>query len=529
MKKLFTLIAALGLTMGAMAADYTDNLEVNVKTGNKVVTSNQEATINVTKNNDGTYNFSLKDFHFGELSLGDVSLNNIPATEQNGKVYLNADQNVRVKLFPTPLPIKLRAELRNNEAKMYASMDITVALIHQDVNVIFGSGYQIPNSGFEDFHTEILHNFDFETGAWTADIKKSASVPNAWHSFMSATGWGYAQDDEGNNKYGNWPSIVYLASGMIEPHTYISDEIRPGSTGKHSAKVVARDAFIAIANGTMTTGRMNTGSTTPTDYANHAWLDTDSTGVDEHGDPFYTEMSGLPDSLAVWVKYNQKTPNAEHPYATVSAAITDGTYYQEPDSKTYKNVLALARNNKIEATGKDWKRIVIPFTVQNKDVNGKAILVTISTNADAGQGSDKDSILVDDINLIYNDPTNVKIDWNDAAATRVGNSVISPDNINVTYDGAIGAKVVKSLKQDGDNVVATVTVFNGDLTKQIDQETHTYEGAVTGIKAIDLSDAKTTDAPTEIYSISGQRVSDMQPGQVYIVKKGDKVVKVLKK
>ena len=58
-------------------------------------------------------------------------------------------------------------------------------------------------------------------------------------------------------------------------------------------------------------------------------------------------MDGTPDSLAVWVKFIQGTPQETHPYATISTVITDGTYYQEPCDKEYANILGVARNSKI--------------------------------------------------------------------------------------------------------------------------------------------------------------------------------------
>ena len=113
-------------------------------------------------------------------------------------------------------------------------------------------------------------------------------------------------------------------------------------------------------------------------------------------------MDGTPDSIAVWVKFKQGTPNADHPYATVSAAITDGTYYQDPKDKDYTNVVATAKNAQIASNNFEWQRIVVPFKYTGNDVKAKAMLVTLSTNADPGQGSAADNLYVDDISLIYN-------------------------------------------------------------------------------------------------------------------------------
>ena len=152
----------------------------------------------------------------------------------------------------------------------------------------------------------------------------------------------------------------------------------------------------------MTTGRMNAGAMIATDPANHAYLDMSKTDLDGNGDPFYTTMYSVPDSIAVWVKFKQGTPNAEHPYATISAVITDGTRYQDPEDKEYTNVVAKAKNNTIATTNGEWVRVTAPFVYTDNAVEPKAVLVTISTNADAGQGSNNDEVLVDDIAFIYN-------------------------------------------------------------------------------------------------------------------------------
>lgn len=523
MKKLFTLIAAAMMAVSGFATDYTDQLVVSI---NGKPSPAQETTITLNKQANGKYEFLLKDFSFGAIKIGDLNLTDVDGAEANGVTYVYGAKSVDVNLYglmQLTLPMTLRGEVHGD--KLTCTMDIDVTANNQKVHVDFGNvegnlgGFQIPNSGFENFHDEVLYNIDYDENGnlkgWSSEIAKTAKVPNSWHSFMDASG----------------PiPLIYMASAMFDPHTFISNEVRPGSTGKHSVKVVARNAFLAIANGTMTTGRMNTGSAKATDVVNNAWLDMDSTGVDGNNDPFYTVMNGLPDSLSVWVKYNQGTANAEHPYATVSAAITDGTYYQDPQDKEYNNVLASAKNNKIEATGTDWKEIKIPFTVANKDVKGKAILVTISTNADPGQGSDGDSILVDDINLIYNIPTvkGITVKGNEVSLTKNAGKVaeageIKAEDIEVSTEGANDVHIYKYLKQDKNNVVATVVVANGDYSN-FQTFTITLNNAVTGISSVKSLD----NAPAEIFNISGQRVNNMQPGQVYIVKKGGKTVKVMK-
>ncbi len=99
------------------------------------------------------------------------------------------------------LPIILRAEMTDNKLK--ADMDIA-GIPGLTIHVTYAGGgdlcgYQIPNSGFEDYYTYTNHN----------NIKE----PLYWHSFASAGG--------------KWAGTVNGTK-----HTEPSTEVRPGSTGE---------------------------------------------------------------------------------------------------------------------------------------------------------------------------------------------------------------------------------------------------------------------------------------------------------
>lgn len=222
--------------------------------------------------------------------------------------------------------------------------------------------------------TQIL-NSDFET--WGQD------EPKSWHSFESATG-----------------GLAGSAKGKIK-----KSEVKTG--GNYSCQLKSSSIFGIVANGTMTTGQLNAGNISASSPDNHASLDISSTATDKYGDPFYALLNSYPDSLVLWVQFSQGTANADHPFATVSAAITNGNYYQEPayNGTDYSEVLVgYAENRKIVTTGGKWERLSIPFSYDKekyKSNDPKAIMVTLSTNADAGQGSGGDVLLIDDLELIY--------------------------------------------------------------------------------------------------------------------------------
>lgn len=508
MKKLFTLLMAATLAIGSYAKDYTDNLVVSI---NNMPMSTQKSTISVNAQDNGKYTFLLKDFSFSEMNIGDINLTDVEGNTVNGTTYLRTAQTVNVNLMGSSisLPIILRAEIA--EDKLKADMDIA-GIPGMAIHVTFAGGgdlggFQIPNSGFEDYYT------------YTNNIQE----PLYWHSFASAGG-----------------SLASFVNGT--KHTEPSKEVRPKSTGKSSLKVTSSSFGTIIANGTITTGRMNAGGFTASDKKNHAQIDMNSTDKDGHGDPYYVALNGQPDSLNVWIAFKQGTPNSKYPYATVSAITTDGTYYQDPEDKTYTNKRAEAKDVKIATTFTGntvtWKKLSIPFSEVNKGITPKTILVTMSTNAAAGQGSGIDELYIDDLSLIYNLPTvkginfkgqTLTFDENNTAEIKASGTVSASD-FSVETEGALGAHVntyINTAKDENDNdvPVAYIIVTSGDY-KKFQTYTVSLPGATTSaIKSIATDN---NSSKTELYNLAGQRISNAQPGQIVIVKKGDKAVKVLK-
>lgn len=541
MKKFFTSVALALTAMSMQAKDYTCPLTVNVS-GSEMPCG--ETTVSVDKQANGKYTLGLKNFSLmGFLNVGTILVKDVDAedfgnttvikTQQTIQIAAGDLENVKEEDYLGPqlgdVPILLHGELKND--KFNAVLNINMAKLGgMNVGVqlgdIEGIG-QFTNSGFEDFHEVTLGT-------------STSQEPNGWHSFMSASGQS---------------NLVNMAGKT--PHTFISKDVRPGTSGTNSVKVTAKDMFFAIANGTITTGRMNAGSATATDTdKNYAWCDWTKTDMDANGDPFYTIMTGKPDSLKVWIKYGQGNPKGtkakDHPYATISSIITDGTELHEPapQKTTYTNIVGEARNPKIASTNGEWKEITIPFEYEKfKDnkVTPRTILTTISTNADAGMGSDNDSILVDDISLIYNaDLTSIKYkgkeltikdsqitDGTEGQLTINGEPSVS--DFEMTSNGA-GAYTSITLVPDADengnplnNGITNgyVTVTSNDL-KSANVYYLTIKSTTTGIK-----NAQTITLPAgvqAIYNLAGQQVSNMTSGQVYIVKTTDgKTKKVIKK
>lgn len=484
--------------MAASAKDYTDQLTVNF--GGATTSTN---TISLDRNEDGTLNLVLHDFSFSGMPIGDVKVDNISERQTaSGRSVFYKNGTVSVSLYGSPIDLPLEVAGYDLGDRLYAK--IFINLFGQVIDCTFGQGFQFLNGGFENYevgeNAEVNYPFHVE--------------PYNWHGFESADG-----------------DLVSLVSGT--PHTFISDSIAPGSTGQHSVLLTSVDMWLAIANGTLTTGRLHAGAVSADDPKNNAYLDMSKGDVDKYKAPFYQYMDGTPDSLAVWVKFIQGTPQEAHPYATISTAITDGTYYQEPCDKEYTNIFGVARNNKIATNNGEWQRLVIPFdydSYKQNGVEGKAIFATISTNADPGCGS-TDSLYVDDIQLIYNNGvksisfkgnTQEITDQSNVAVTFAGSDEqVSFDDITVTTTPNSFAFPVSESEEEG-NVVYTYAVLSNDLSNII--PVRVAISNATGIHGVTSSENKTQT----IYNINGQRVQTMQPGQVYIVKDANGTHKVIK-
>ncbi len=510
MKKFFTLFALAIGALSVSATDYTDVLSVDVN-GN---VSEQTATIGLTKNADNSYTFSLKNFALvagsDTMYIGTIELNGVEGNTDNGVTTLYTAQTTKIKegdkegvdiwmgtMLPE-VPIVMTAKEANG--KLYAAINIDMTTsIGQKIQVVFGDGgFQLPNAGFENFYT---YSVKMTKGYLNVD------EPLSWHSFAS-----------GNGKYLSAANVL-----SSNAHTFISSETRPGTSGQHSVLVVSSSVFGVVANGTITTGRMHAGSMTTDSPDNHAEIDFSQTEKDGNGDPFYANLNGRPDSLAVWVKYKQGSEVKDYPYATISAAITDGTYYQDPQPSNadYKNVLATAKNDKIESNGFAWQRIVLPFNYVDDQVEGKAILVTISTNAGAGKGTTTDTIYVDDIALIYNATLasatvgGKTVNFNAAGDTVEveGLKDIKVENIETNVNGKAATTAI-SLNTQGDDLFATIKVTSNDLKTVNFYSIKFKDGAVSGIKE---SIVDKNDKVKAIYDINGQKVETMQHGGVYIL------------
>lgn len=515
MRKLSTLFCAVLMTLSAMATDYKGNLTVSINGEG----STQPATISIVEN-AGKYNLSILNFMLGEgesvLPVGNIVIENVTGAVAGNLTTLYVNKNITIQkgnaagiaddawLGPMlgEVPVKMSSSF-NTKGFLGVNIDINMMTLGQVINVSFenvGNHFQMPNSDFETWSNE-------------------NNAPKHWHGFESVKG-GLSGAAKDNNKLqsSNWK--------------------RPGSLGSTSAVITSSKVWGVLANGTMTNGRLAAGSMSATNSANHSETNLSSTDEDANGDPFATPMYAKPDSVKFWMRFTQAKAQASHPYAAFNAVITDGTYYQDPENKTYTNKVAVAAPNKADMTVGDWRLVSCPFDYASYAANGaeaKAILLTVSTNATPGKGSYSngvaDSVYVDDLELVY--AAGIKsisfkgqaLDLATIQTTGIelaADEAVSAADFEVVKEGE-DAKVTKLVEATADGYVAVITAVSADLKTQVAYEINikkpaapVLKGDINGDGVLDVADASAlidmvlnSGTCTEVADVNGDGALDV--------------------
>ena len=522
MKKLFTLAAFALSSLCMMAEDYTCPLLVVVE---GEATPKATQTVSVTPQKDGKYSLTLKNFKMGTQPVGNIEVNDVDAITCGTTICLSTQQTIQITKGDDAsihwmgpglgnVPILLKGELNGGTFNAILSISMVDPESPLNVRVELGDVEnigQIPNSNFEAFHQEKY-------------LTKKEDQANHWHSFINCEATG-------------------LTNAAKMKHNWKSTDVRPETTGTFSLEVKSRTVLGKSANGTVTTGRIKAGSTEADDPTNCSFLDLSKTDKDNHGDPYYTILTCKPDAIEFWTKFfvgKREESNKGNIYATISAAITDGTYYQDPQNKDYTNVVATAKNEQIESLGNTWQKLTVPFNYNATDKDAKAILVTISTCSVPGGGSlsdndgEQDVIKIDDMRLVYNaNATSIKFKGEKLTADDEGmyyttfNGEVKNSDIEVETDSKT-AYVSKSILNYEGNVLAFINIVSNDL-KTANRYVILIEGATT--TGINKPQSVTTQSGVKaVYNLNGQQVSGMSKAGVYIVERNDgTTMKVIKK
>ena len=242
-------------------------------------------------------------------------------------------------------------------ATMYACLCLMAFSNAVNAQEYLNGTQQLPNRGFEEYD----------------NLGSSSVEPKGWNSFMTArtnsmTSMGQAQ------------RLSRMGGG------------RPGTSGSYYLHVYSTAINLGIttinANGNVTTGRINMGSTSAADASNHNFTDRASAG-------FNLPFTMVPDSMVVWVRYS---PNSASDKGQIRAIIHNDNDTKDPGTD-YNQVVAEATIKPGKTNG--WVRYSVPFSRQgcgSKDA--RYCLVSITTNAVPGGGAA--TIDVDDILFVYN-------------------------------------------------------------------------------------------------------------------------------
>lgn len=302
---------------------------------------------------------------------------------------------------------------------------------------------QIGNSGFE--------NWENVSGG---------TEPTNWNSFLTAGG-----------------GFAFAAANQLQNST----ETRPNSTGTKSVRLNSRETFGIIANGNLTLGKINMGSTVPTNSSNYNASVTSDANFSE-------ALTTLPDSIVFWTKF---TPNGHNGNARVSSTIHDNYNYRDPeDANAAPHVVAKAILNFPKTNGL-WVRKSVPFVYSGPATSVNFILLTFTTSETAGGGAENDYLWVDDVELIYNPVTFT-------ASTTTG---CPGSSINYTYtsNNAFATTPITYAWTFPGGTPATSTAANPSVTYAT---AGTYDATLTiskswGSKTVTYSNYITINQPTD--------------------------------
>ncbi len=246
------------------------------------------------------------------------------------------------------------------------------------------------------------------------NVGSSTEEPTNWNSFKTGQG-----------------NFTSFASQQVQRST----SIRSGASGQYCARVWAKSTLGIVANGNLTLGRINMGSTTANDPNNY--------NISLTADANFSEaLTASPDSLVFWVKYTAANASDS---ARVHAVLHDAYDLRDPiDANSLQHVVARAERNYARTSG-SWARISVPFNyvVGSPAPSPAFILVTFTTNKTPGGGSNNDEVLIDDVELIYNSSVGI-------ASFQSSNS-----EFNATYHDEQGlmihgdAEFIKIVSLDG--------------------------------------------------------------------------------
>ena len=290
-------------------------------------------------------------------------------------------------------------------------------------------GPQFDNRGFEQ---------------WTNRVNE----PTHWHSGGTATG--------------GW---AFMLTSQIEQ----SSQTRPNSSGNKSVRLYPHSTWGVLANGNITNGRMNAGSTSSTGADNYNYTQRSENA-------FNTPINQLPDSLTIWVCFRCTSTSEK---AQVKAVVHGDADYRiiangtESPAEMHVATAALSFTRTSTANGAyTWRRLSIPFNNNGPCTDIRYILMTATTNETPGSGNSNDDLFIDDLLLVYN-PT--------LTMDQLASSSFSPgDAITIPFT-LTGTMSPDNLNKAANQVIAQLSDANGNFTPptELGRVTTNNSGSIT--------------------------------------------------
>ena len=282
---------------------------------------------------------------------------------------------------------------------------ILVAFSFMSATLFAQYGDQFANRGFED---------------WTSRGEKAVSEPVHWHSGGTASGW---------------------LSGTMPNTMEQSSQTRPGSTGSKSIRLVPKSVVGVTANGSVTNGRINAGSMSPSGSSNYNYTQRAQSA-------FNTPMTMIPDSITVWACFRSQSSSDK---ARVRAVVHGDADFRLVSDGTDDpaNMVVAGASIKFTRTSTAngeyvWRRLSTPFDVTGPCTDIRYLLMFATTNETAGSGSTNDDLFLDDFLLIYNPSLTMgQLAYNDFMPNDVLTipftltGTMSPDNLNAAANEVI--------------------------------------------------------------------------------------------
>lgn len=285
--------------------------------------------------------------------------------------------------------------------------------------------YQFVDPGFEQY---------------TADGEPG----NGWNSFSSATG-----------------SLSFMKGQSPSPK-----HVSPGANGtNHAVQIWSKSILNVKANGNLTTGIINMGSSTPSSASNYNYT--------KRSDSSHSlQFAGRPDAVTFYARFTSGgSPNGRGQFI-----IHDGDVdYQDPEvsSQTANRV---GKATVLVPASSDWVQYTGEFTYDKARTATQYLLASFTTNPTPG-GSAGDYLDIDEINFIYyHELTSLTYNGRSidlAAAQSVNGYNLAP----TTYDAAKLSYAIKGVAATAEtdyqalSGTLTITVKGDDFTANPNSKT----------------------------------------------------------